>query len=301
MNLVVGATGTLGLAICQRLRDAGQPLRALVRPNSPKECLLRDIGAEIAYGDLKEPDTLDRACRGATVVITTANVMISKRPGDTMKRVDRDGSLALLRAADKAAVRQFIYTSASPKVPANNPFIQYKREVETALRSSRLTWTILQPCAFMEIHAGPATGWNLQQGRARIIGSGLVPMAYIATGDVAAFAVSAVHNANASNRDLYLTGPQPLSPLDAVAIAERVTGLRFKVQKVPVAALKLTRTVLQPMNPILGSLLAMGIASTEYAEGTDMDPLLHEFGVQATTFEQFVRDRIAARASSRET
>ena len=76
--------------------------------------------------------------------------------------------------------------------------------------------------------------------------------------------------------------------LDAVAIAERVTGQTFKVQKVPIAALRVVRTVLQPFNPILASLLAMGIGS-ERGEGTDMAPLHQEFGIQPTTFEQYVR------------
>ena len=115
-----------------------------------------------------------------------------------------------------------------------------------------------------------------------------MPICYIAIADVAAFAVASIDNPNAWNRNLYITGPEPLSGLDAVEIAERVTGQVFKVQKVPIAALRVVRVVLQPFNPILASLLAMGIGS-EQGEGTDMEPLLREFGVQPTTFEEYVR------------
>ena len=288
MNLVVGATGSLGFEICRRLCTRGQPARAFVRPGSSKEQLLIDIGAEIVYGDLKNESTLEAACRGASVVITTANSITSRRSGDTLETVDRDGSLALIRAAKAAGVGQFIYTSGTPRLPANNTFVRYKREVENVLRASGLNWTILQPCGFMETNAGPVTGWDLRKGRARIIGSGRVPLCYIAIADVAAFAVASIDNARALHRNLYITGPQPLTGLDAVAIAERVTGRTFKVQRVPIAALRVARAILQPFNPILASLLAMGIGA-EQGEGTDMEPLLREFGVQPTTFEEYVR------------
>ena len=251
MNLVVGATGMLGLEICRRLRAQGQPTRALVRTGSAKEQQLEDIGAEIVHGDLKEESSLKAACRGAAVVITTANAIVSRRSGDCLESVDRDGSLALIRAAKNAAVQQFIYTSGTPRLPTNNSFVRYKREVEEVLRSSGLTWTILQPCAFMETSTGAVGGWDLQRGRARVVGSGRVPVCYIAVADVAAFAVASVANTRAFNRNLHITGPERLTALDAVAIAERVTGHAFKIQKVPIAALRVARTLLQPFNPIL--------------------------------------------------
>jgi uncharacterized protein YbjT (DUF2867 family) len=298
MNLVIGATGSLGFEICRRLRDRGQATRALVRPGSSKEQLLKDIGAEIVHGDLKNESSLEAACRGASVVITTANSISSRRSGDTLQSVDRDGSLALLRVAKAADIRQFIYTSGTPRLPANNTFVRYKREVENVVRSSGLNWTILQPCGFMETHTGPLAGWDLRKGRARLVGSGRVPVCYIAIADVAAFAVASIGNPNARNRNLYLTGPEPLSGLEAVAIAERVTGQTFKVQKVPIAALRIVRAVLQPFNPILASLLAMAIGS-EQGEGTDMEPLLREFGIQPTTFEQYVRLQTAPETAFR--
>ncbi|MEO7132658.1 MAG: SDR family oxidoreductase [Vicinamibacterales bacterium] len=292
MNLVVGATGMLGFEICQRLRARGHPVRAFVRKGSSKEQLLQGIGAEIVHGDLKDESSLEAACRGASVVITTANPIVSRRPGDTLETVDRDGSLALVRAAKAAGVRQFIYTSVTPRLPANNTFVRYKREVEGVLRASGLNWTILQPCAFMEINTGPLAGWDLRKGRARLIGSGRVPLCYIAVADVAAFAVAAVDQPKAFNRNLHITGPEPITGLDAVEIAERVTGQTFTVHKVPIAALRVVRAVLQPFNPILASLLAMGIGAQD-GEGADMEPLLREFAVEPTTFEHYVRVQTA--------
>jgi uncharacterized protein YbjT (DUF2867 family) len=264
-----------------------------VREGSPRESLLRTGGVEIVHGDLKDRRSLDLACHGVSVVITTANSMLSTRRGDSFKTVDRDGSLALLRAAQTAGARHFIFTSVSPRLPANNAFVQYKREVEDAVRASALKWTILQPSAFMEVHAGAVAGWDFAAGRARLMGSGRAPIGYISTVDVAAFAVAAVDNASAADRALHITGPEPLTGLGAVAVAERVTGRPFKVQRLPTGALRLLRVALRPVNPTLSALMALGIGMQQ-GDGVTMEPLLREFAVQPTTFEQYVRRSLTA-------
>src|SRR5699024_7770414 len=60
--LVVGATGQLGTAVVDRLRAAGHPVRALVRPSSPRA--FEPDGVELAFGDLRDPESLVAACQG---------------------------------------------------------------------------------------------------------------------------------------------------------------------------------------------------------------------------------------------
>ena len=81
MNLIVGATGLLGGQICQLLAERGKPVRALVRDtsNPDKVATLRNIGAEIVLGDLKDRRSLETACRGANAVISTASSTLSRR------------------------------------------------------------------------------------------------------------------------------------------------------------------------------------------------------------------------------
>src|SRR3954462_1894440 len=99
MNLVIGATGVLGSDICRRLRALGLPVRALVRRGSAREAELAALGVEIAHGDLREPATLDAACRGVSCVFSTATAMGSKDKSLTLRAVDRDGQLAVVAAA----------------------------------------------------------------------------------------------------------------------------------------------------------------------------------------------------------
>jgi NADH dehydrogenase len=291
VTLVVGATGLLGTEICRRLRARGKPVRALVRFGSANESNLRALGAEIVHGDLKDRASLEAACRSASRVVTTANVMTSRRRGDSLESVDRDGQLALLDAAKRAGIAQFIYVSVSPRLPSNNPFVRYKRELEQAVRASGMTWTILQPTAFMEIHAGPALGWDFAKGRARLLGSGRVPLSYVSALDVAEFAVVADDNPGAANRFLHIAGPEPLTGFDAVRIAEKVTGRRFTVQRMPTAMLKALSAVLRPVAPIPSSLLAMG-AGLDSGDTVDMAPLLRDFPVAQTSFAQYVQSRV---------
>ena len=290
MNLVVGATGLLGMGICRRLRNDGKPVRALVRPHSAKAGSLRDIGADLVEGDLKDAASLDAACTRARTVISTANAIASRRRGDSLKTVDLDGQLALVAAAARAGVSQFVYVSVSPALPANNPFIQYKREVERAVRASGMRWTIVQPSAFMEIHAGAPLGWDFRAGRARILGTGRTVVSHVSVTDVAALIASATENPAAFDRELRITGPEPLTAFDAVRIAEEATGRRFRVQRIPTAALIVLSAVLRPVAPIPSSLMAMtASAPDEPVQPPALDP-----GGRRTTFREYVASALSS-------
>ena len=145
----------------------------------------------------------------------------------------------------------------------------------------------------MEIHTGAAAGWHFSRGRVRVAGDGRAPQSFISVYDVAAFAVQAACSATAGRRVLPLVGPEPLSCLDAIRIAERVTGRPVTIQRVPLAVLSTVATVLMPFNPTLGSLLRM-IRAGDRPYVADMALLLAESGLRLTTFEAYVRRALAA-------
>jgi NAD(P)H dehydrogenase (quinone) len=63
--LVTGATGKIGRHVVQDLLSAGYPVRALVRLQDERSRALGAAGAEIALGDLADPESLLRAMGGA--------------------------------------------------------------------------------------------------------------------------------------------------------------------------------------------------------------------------------------------
>src|ERR1700757_2794530 len=104
MILVVGATGTLGMEICRRLVSAGKRFSAMVRSTSDpaKKDVLRKLGGELVEGDLNNRGSLDRACAGATAVITTPTAILSQQEDDKFETVDLHGQMHLIDAARAA-------------------------------------------------------------------------------------------------------------------------------------------------------------------------------------------------------
>jgi uncharacterized protein YbjT (DUF2867 family) len=293
MNLVVGATGMLGSEICRRLVAAGKPVRALVRPtaDSAKVEALKELGAEIVPGDLRDRASLEAACQGVTAVITTVSALpFSYQPGENdIQTVDLEGQETLIAAARAAGVERFVYTSFSPD--NDFPLRNAKRAVEARLRDSGLTYTVLRPSYFMEFWFTPAVGFDVANAKARVYGSGENPISWISSSDVAQFAVESLENPAARNATLELGGPQALSQRKAIAIFEEVRGRPFEVEYVPEQALEeQQKTATDPAQQSFSGLMRW------YAQGDpiEMKETLKAFPVQLTSVKDYARGVVSA-------
>jgi uncharacterized protein YbjT (DUF2867 family) len=239
MNLIVGATGILGSEICRLAAETGEPVRALVRStsNPDKVSQLTALKAEVVIGDLKDRRSLDSACRGVTAVISTASSTLSRQQGDSIESVDREGQVNLVDAARAAGVKHFVLISF-PNVDIDFPLQRAKRAVEDRLQKSGMSYTILQPTFFTEVWLSPALGFDPTNAKAQIYGSGHHKISFISFQDVARFAVAALDPRLAPNAIIKLGGPEALSPLEAVRLAEQVVGKPIEVQHVPEEALR---------------------------------------------------------------
>lgn len=267
MILVVGATGLLGSEICRRLTQRGNPVRALVRTtsNHDRVARLESLGAELVRADLKHRASLDAACRGAGAVISTASSTMSRQEGDSIESVDRQGQLNLIDAAAAAGVQQFILISFSSFAP-DFPLQSAKRAVEKRLRESGMIYTILQPTFFTEVWLSPALGFDAANAKAQVYGAGQNQISWISFQDVARFAVAALKSPRAKNAIIELGGPEPLSPLEVVHLAEQVTRKRFDVQHVPEDALRAQYD--SATDPLQQSFAALMLS---YARGSAID------------------------------
>ncbi|MGB5132907.1 MAG: SDR family oxidoreductase [Steroidobacteraceae bacterium] len=239
MNLIVGATGMLGGEICRILAEKRTPVRALVRESSNPERVaqLAGLGVEIVRGDLKDRASLAAACRSVNAVISTASSTISRQQDDSIESVDQQGQLNLIEAAEETSVQQFILVSF-PGGPVDFPLQSAKRAAEARLQRGRMTYTILQPTCFMEVWLSPALGFDPVHAMARICGSGNNKISWISFLDVARFAVAALGNPRARNAVIKLGGPDALSSLEVVRLAEQVVGRGIAVQHVPEEVLR---------------------------------------------------------------
>jgi NADH dehydrogenase len=238
--LIAGSTGFVGTEVALKLRQQGHEVIALARGGRlhPKAQRLMGEGIKVLEGDLTRPDTLASACSGVEVVVTTATSMPSGAD-DGLRRVDREGSLALIDACERQGVRRFVYTSYSGNIQDDCALTTAKRDCETRLLSSRMEAIILRPSFFMEVWLSPALGFDVLKGSARVCGSGEAKVSYISAFDVGDFAVAATTKSYPQkNAVLEMGGPEPLSQLDALFIFEQALGKQITVEHLPVEALR---------------------------------------------------------------
>ena len=238
--LLVGAPGLLGPEICRRLTAAGHQIRALVRPSSDtgKRTALTALGVELAEGDLTNPASLPRACDGVHAVISTASSTHSHGGGNSIESVDHHGQLALVDAARQAGVEHFVFVSFRENPRIQFPLTVAKRAVEQALKSSGMTYTIIQASYFMEVWLSPALGFDIANRKVRIYGDGTRPLSWVSYRDVARAAADAVSEPAARNLVIELGGPDALSPRDVVRMAEAAGAGPIVVENVPEPALE---------------------------------------------------------------
>jgi NADH dehydrogenase len=289
MILVAGATGMVGGMIVDGLLARGQRVRALVRSADSAE-ILRARGADTALGDLKDPASLDSACAGTEVVITTAN-SASRGGSDNPESVEEQGNRNLIDAARAAGVRQFVFVSAlGSDLNSPVPLLRGKAIAEQYLRESGLTHTILMPNLYMEIWCPNIVGRAAKAGQpVTLVGEGRRRHSMISATDVAAFAVAAAGNQRAYNRVLVLGGPTAVTWHDVIAAHERVQGRQIEVRYVPQGG----------MLPGLPDFVSgfMNLLET-YDSVIQMDSLAQEFGVRQLTVDECIERQLEAAASA---
>ena len=293
MNLVVGATGTLGGEIATRLARAGKPVRALVRESSSPEKVeeLRRSGIELAWGDLTDRASLDAACRGVRTVFSTATAIQSREAGNTLERVDREGQANLVDAAKAAGVERFVFVSFRLGGRESDfPLKAAKRETAERLKASGMAWTVIEASVFMEVWLGPHLGFDAANARARVFGTGDQKISWVSFRDVATVAIAAAESDDARNRAIEVGGPEALSPNEVIRIFEERSGRRFEVERVPEEALRAMKAAAtNPVEETFAGLMLFCAGGDEI----DMRETLRRYPIRMTTVREYAEGVLA--------
>jgi uncharacterized protein YbjT (DUF2867 family) len=293
--LVVGASGLLGSEICRLLCGSKHSVRGLVRPGSPREDTLRGFGVETILGDLRDPGSLEAACRGVTTVISAATGVRRRLPGDSVKSVDRDGQRALLDVARREDVRRFVFVSVSPTLPHAIPLVRYKRETEVLLRESGMEWVIVQSSPFMETSLSRRAGFDVTAGKVVLLGHGEAPVSYVSVHDVArAVAGIGGDRSRLSRYYVLLGGPDPLSPLGAARVFEEECGRRFSVLRAPASLAKGVGVLLRPFSPDLASALGMAAHMADSGDVVRPSRIMKRLVERPVTLRAYARSEARA-------
>jgi NADH dehydrogenase len=299
MFLVCGATGLLGGLIARRLAAQDVPLRLLLRSGAG-DPLAAELGAEAVYGDFRDRASLDAAVRGATTVISSATAMSRALSGERLgpQKIDGEGTLALVDAAERAGVERFVFVSFAgldDELATRFPLAAAKLAVERRLEASPMRHVVLRPDLYQEIWLGPLTGFDWQSGQVIVYGRGENPARYVAARDVAE-AVARLAVAPDPPPVIEFGGPEALTRHQAVASFEAATGRPIRVRHVPRAALRVGARVLRRPRPALASVMGLSL-HTDTAEARWTDAPLRALGIEPRGVAEYA-DQVAGRAAS---
>jgi uncharacterized protein YbjT (DUF2867 family) len=221
--LLTGATGNVGRPLLRRLTAAGVPVRCLVR--DPRRLGAERVRVQIALGDLSDHVSFRHALRGVDTVVHLASV-VRDQPGGSIEELAGVATWRLVRAAENAGVRRFVFFSAlGASTRSRARLLRAKAVAQRALVESGLTHTIFAP----SIIYSPGDPYLRLLQRMSLLpvmpipGRGRAPYQPIWAEDVADCVMAALpggtHAAEADGRRYELAGPETLTHRQVVEIA----------------------------------------------------------------------------------
>jgi NADH dehydrogenase len=292
MILVVGATGTLGRKVTRLLLRGGSQVRAMTRVIADAD-ELKAFGARPVRGDLRDPDSIEFAVRGARAVVAAAHSILGRRDSSS-EIVDDVGHRKLIDLAQKAGVEHFIYTSvvgASPDHPVD--FWRTKARIERYLEESGMAYTIIRPTAFIDMHAYQLIGKQVIEGkRVMLFGKGRNPRNFVAAEDVAKAINGALQLPAMRGRTIDMGGPENLTAHQVVETFERVSGRRAKVSHIPLAVVRAMSRAISPVHPGISRIMTQGIIAETTDQTFDPSQFRLEMPIGLTRLEDWITNRL---------
>jgi nucleoside-diphosphate-sugar epimerase len=261
---VTGASGFVGSRLLRALAQAGAPdVRLLLR--NPGSVAGLPESWRVVPGPLAEPEAWSDALRGVESVIHLAAVT-GKAPRRLQHQISVEGTRLLVRAAERAGVRRFLYVSTIAVSYAKRPHYHYaeaKAAAEAVVAGSSLDWLIVRPT--MVLGSGSPNLASLERLALLpvpvVFGDGTVPVQPIHVDDLAALLAGALGAGPWGRRTLAVGGPESLSLNELLGrIRESRRRPPRRLRHLPVApfraALALLEPVLLPLLPFTAGQLA---------------------------------------------
>ncbi|AFY69834.1 NAD-dependent epimerase/dehydratase [Thalassoporum mexicanum PCC 7367] len=147
--LVAGATGGTGSRIVKELVDRNISVRALVRDEKTAKELLPPE-AELVFGDVLQPETLEKAIEGCDVLLSATGARPSFNPTGPLM-VDYVGTKNLINVAKAKGINQFVMVSSMCVSKFFHPLnlfwlvLYWKKQAEGYVQQSGVPYTIVRP------------------------------------------------------------------------------------------------------------------------------------------------------------
>lgn len=211
--LLLGATGTIGLAVAQEVAARGDRLVCFIRPQSDPEvqAQLRALkGVEIRFGDVSDQTTLAQdGFKGETFDGVISCLASRTGVANEAWAIDHQANLSALEIAQQTGVSHFVLLSAICVQKPKLAFQHAKLAFEQALIASGVTYSIVRPTAFFKSLSGQVA--RVKAGKSYMMfGDGqLTACKPISDRDLARYIVDCFDQPDQHNRVLPIGGPGP--------------------------------------------------------------------------------------------
>jgi uncharacterized protein YbjT (DUF2867 family) len=245
--LLTGASGTVGRALLPLLLESGHDVRALVR--DPRGLGRHRVEVQIALGDLArlgDRHLQRQALRGADTVIHLA-AAIRDEPHARVEELNGLATVRLLRAAERAGVKRFVFFSALGATDFQRTrFFRAKALAERAVAGSSLATTTFAPSIVYD----PRDRWVRLMKRLALLpvlpisGSGRSAFQPIWAADVARCVLASMDREGEHAR-YELAGPEVLSYDEIALTVARAAGRERPLVHVPLGLVHLALVALR--------------------------------------------------------
>lgn len=247
--LVAGATGYLGRFMVRALKRNGYGVKALVR----SEASLNAAGPfdspaiaewidEAAVADITKKETLQGICTGVDYVFSSIGITRQKDKL-TFREVDYLGNLHLLREAERAGVKRFMYMNVHGAETCASAMIQAKQAFVEELIRSDVSHILVNPTGYYS----DMTVWvdMARSGKIFLLGQGENKMNPIHGSDLAEFCVSSWKEANAA---LAVGGPRVYTYREMGELALDLANRKGRVYSLPLWLMKAALPLMKAIN-----------------------------------------------------
>jgi NADH dehydrogenase len=270
--LLTGATGLVGTAVLRRLVGDGRPVRCLVR--DPRGLGEDRVRVQLALGDLADPASFRNAMRGVSHVVHLA-ASARDQPAGSIEELNGIATWRLVRAAERAGVRRFVFASGLGASPHHRTrILRAKALAEEVVAASEME-TAIMACSLVY-----APGDRLQRLLARtlfaspalpLVGTGSAEFQPIWAADVAQGIVAALDH-DAARQFHELSGPDTLTARELLLLRVRALGRRRRAVPIPepvaAAAFQSLENLLKSKTPVSWDEAELLTASMTTPRGT---------------------------------
>jgi uncharacterized protein YbjT (DUF2867 family) len=264
VDLVIGASGRLGRRVVEGLLDQGRAVRAVSRDPAARLTAAAARGAETLRVDLRDPHSVEQAVRGVDRIVLAAQGLFPPSRSNTIAAVEQEGHRRVVDAAAREGVEHLVFASlagADRGTPVQH--LRAKHETEAHLRDCGVPHTSVRFASlFTEFHCLVLLAEPLRDGRTvRFFGPARDPVRWLSAQDAADYVLYALDQP-ATGSTPVVAGPEAMSRVEALEVAEAVLGRTAKRAHLPLPVMRAVKAVTPRLHPGTHGLLDLAIAES---------------------------------------